>query len=136
MKLIYIDFLKKLILFTLALGILTAVTSFLLPSQYLSPALPFLFFFFFSITLVVHLILIKVSQKRATAFINYFMLLTFGKLFFFLTVIIIYAVLNRIDAVPFIISFFLLYLFYTAFEVVLILTYLNTTRKEGRVSNP
>jgi len=131
MKLKYAEFLRKLLIFTLLVGLAAFLIAFMIPSQYISPALPFLFFFFFSVTLIVHLILVRVSEKKAPGFINYFMLLTFGKLIFFLTIILIYALTNRNDAVPFIISFFLLYVFYTAFEVVLSLAYIKTKRKEN-----
>ena len=123
MKLKYLDFLKKLIIYTIILGIAGYLIVSFLPSDYISPTLPYLFVFFFSVTLIVHYILLKVSIKRVTNFVNYFMLLTFGKLIFFLTIILIYALLFRDDALQFIISFFILYVFFTGFEVVLSLSH-------------
>lgn len=123
MKLRYVDFLKKLLIYSFILAIAGFLTASFLPEPYITPALPYLFFFFFSVTLIVHLILLKVSQKKGSGFINFFMLLTFGKLLFFLTIILIYALLNRADAVRFILSFFVLYVFFTAFEVVLSLSH-------------
>lgn len=131
MKYNYTEFLKKLLIFTTILGIAAILIAYLVPSQYISPALPFLFFFFFSITLIVHLILIRVSEKKAAGFINYFMLLTFGKLIFFLTIILVYALTNRQDAVRFILTFFLLYVFYTAFEVILSLAHIKLKRNKS-----
>lgn len=119
MKYKYVDFLKKLLIYTSILALAGLAVTVVIPKEFISPALPHLFFFFFSITLIVHLVLIKVSGKSSNNFINYFMLLTFGKLLFFLTIILIYALLNRSDAVPFIISFFILYVCFTTFEVVL-----------------
>jgi hypothetical protein len=131
MKHKYIDFLKKLFIYTILLAVGGFLSVYLLPEQFISPALPYLFFFFFSVTLIVHLILLKVSQKKTGGFINFFMLLTFGKLLFFLTIIIVYALLNRSDAVRFIISFFILYVFYTAFEVVLSLSHTKPKKDEA-----
>jgi len=131
MKFKYTDFLRKLLIYTVIIGILSSVFIFLLPDGYITPTLPYLIFFFFSVTLIVHLVLIKVSEKKTPSFINYFMLLTFGKLIFFLTIILIYALLNRDDAIPFILSFFVLYLLYTAFEVVLSLAYVKRKKEES-----
>jgi hypothetical protein len=123
------EFLRKLLIFTLIIGIVSSVVAYFLPSRYLTPALPFLIFFFFSVTLIVHLILVRVSEKKTPAFINYFMLLTFGKLIFFLSIILIYALLNRKDTLPFILTFFLMYIFYTVFEVVLSMAHVNRKKE-------
>ena len=130
MKHKYIDFLKKLLIYTIVLAAAGFLIVYFLPEKFISPALPYLFLFFFSVTLIVHLILLKVSQKKTSGFINFFMLLTFGKLLFFLTIIILYALFNRSDAVRFIISFFILYVFYTAFEVVLSLSHTKPKKDE------
>jgi hypothetical protein len=130
MRLKYIDFLKKLLIYSLILGTIMAVAAYYLPARFISPALPFLFIFFFSVTLIVHLILLNVTQKKSGGFVNLFMLLTFGKLLFFLTIILVYSLLNRSDAVRFIISFFILYIFYTAFEVVLSLSHTKVKKDE------
>jgi len=125
----YFDFLRKLLIFTFIIAAIGFTVAYFLPENYVTPTLPFLYVFFLSVTIIVHFILLKVSEKRTTAFINYFMILTFGKLIFYLTIIIIYALLNREDVVPFIISFFILYVFFTVFEVTLSLnqTKLKTT---------
>ncbi len=128
MKLNYVIFLKKLLIFTLILATAVIGAAYFLPQSFVSPALPYLLFFFFSVTLIVHLILLKVSAKKGSGFTNYFMLLTFGKLLFFLTIILIYALLNRSDAVQFIASFFILYVFFTVFEVVLSLSHINSAK--------
>jgi len=113
----YIDFLKKLLIFTIILAIAGYFLTYVLPDKYTTPTLPALFVFFFTATGIVHYILLRISLKRPNSFINYFMLLTFGKLLFYLTIILIYALIKRDDAVSFILSFAALYLFFTAFEV-------------------
>ena len=117
MQLKYIDFLKKLFIFTTILALAVYSLTYVLPGKFISPTLPALFLFFFCATGVVHYILLGISIKKPNRFINYFMLLTFGKLLFYLTIILIYALVKRDDAVAFILSFAALYLFFTAFEV-------------------
>ncbi len=118
MKLNYLVFLKKLFLFTIILAIIGTGTVYLLPDEYVSPSIPFLYVFFFSATMLVHYVLLQVSVKKAGSFINYFMLMTFGKLIFFLSIVMLYALIRREDAAQFIIAFFILYLFFTVFEVI------------------
>jgi len=130
MYLKYIKFLRKLLIYTIILAVTGYVIVYFLPDKYISKKLPYLYLFFMSITAVVHYILLKISLKRETSFANYFMLLTFGKLIFFLSIILVYALINREDAPQFIISFFILYIFYTTFEVVLSLSQ-TKSRKEN-----
>jgi hypothetical protein len=117
MKQTYNIFLKKLLLYTLFIGLTGVVFAYVMPARYLTPHWPYLIVFFFSVTLLVHYILLKATLKKTGAFINLFMLLTFGKLIFFLTIMLIYAFTNRDDAPRFIITFFILYLLFTIFEV-------------------
>jgi hypothetical protein len=119
MKITYQAFVKKLLLFTIILAIAGYGIYQILPTEFTSPVIIYLYLFFFSVTLIVHYLLLKIAQKRANSFINYFMLLTFGKLLFFLTIILIYALLFRTDAKVFIITFFILYVCFTSFEVVM-----------------
>jgi len=122
MKNLYLLFLKKLLIFSVIIAVVGYILTMYLPANYITPTLPFLYVFFFAATLVVHYILLKVSEKKTPGFINFFMLVTFGKLIFFLTIILAYALLNRADAIPFIVAFFILYVCFTAFEVALSLS--------------
>jgi len=129
MKNLYLVFLKKLLIFTIVIAVVGYIFTMYLPANYITPTLPFLYVFFFAATLVVHYILLKVSEKKTPGFINYFMLVTFGKLIFYLTIILAYALLNRTDAIPFILAFFILYVCFTAFEVALSLSHTKTKSK-------
>ncbi len=117
MGLNYHIFTKKLIVFTLILAAIVYAITYFLPEAYITPTLPFQFVFFFAATMVIHYILLRASQRRAARFINFFMLLTFGKLIFFLSIILAYALIFREDAIQFVITFFILYVFFTAFEI-------------------
>ncbi|MCB2220933.1 MAG: hypothetical protein KQI35_11105 [Bacteroidetes bacterium] len=137
MGLNYYVFLKKLIVYTLILGALGYGIAYFLPKEFITPTLPFLYVFFFSATMIIHYILLRVSQKKTSGFINYFMLLTFGKLIFFLTIILVYALVFRDDAIPFIISFFILYFFFTLFEIIQSLKHNKSGKKTtGNPANP
>lgn len=119
-------FLRKLLIFTIIVGVAGYGIVQLIPAEYVTPTLPFLLTFFFAVTILVHYTLMQVSKKRTLQFSNYFMLVTFGKLIFFLTIILVYFLLNREDALPFAIAFFILYILFTVFEVVQSLTLAKT----------
>ena len=69
---LYIKFLKKLLVFTIIVALVGFIFTMLLPANYITPTLPFLYVFFFAATLVVHYILLKVSEKKTPGFINMF----------------------------------------------------------------
>jgi hypothetical protein len=115
---VYLSLSKQLLFFSLILGSVVAFLFFLLPKKFISPTLPFLFIFFIAVTLVSSYILIRSSQKKFIRYLNVYLLTTVIKLFLYIGVMITYIVLNKADILPFSISFFILYLCYTIFEVV------------------
>ncbi len=117
----YLRFLKRLLLFSLILGLITVLFVFFLPKIFISPALPFLFFFFIASSLLSYYYLLKSMKKKFIRFTNTFLLITAIKLLLYVAVMVIYVLIHREDAVPFLLSFFILYLCYTVFEVVILL---------------
>ncbi|MCX6278966.1 MAG: hypothetical protein NT004_12860 [Bacteroidetes bacterium] len=127
----YIKFLRQLLYFSAAAGTVAALLSFILPQQYISPALPFLFLFFISASLLSFFFLLKSTGKRLIRFVNAFLLTILLKLILYIGVMVAYALLNRTDAVPFLVSFFILYLIYMVFETVFIIKYSRNPNKES-----
>jgi len=120
-------FLKSLVIFTGVLSsFIFAVCFFLLPQSYITPALPYLIVFFFLVTLVIHYILLVASEKRTSKFVNYFMLTTFLKLVFYIIIMVVYGLLNKSDAIPFFITYFILYVAFTTFELI---SFFNLTKR-------
>lgn len=125
---VYLSLLKRLLIFSLILGSVTALLFFLLPEKCISPTLPFLFIFFIAVTLVSSYILIRSSQKKFIRYLNVYLLTTVIKLFLYIAIMITYILLNKADILPFSISFFILYLCYTIFEVVWLVSFSKTGR--------
>ncbi len=118
MKSVYLSFLRNILIYSAVLGAIAIVLYFFLPKPAITPVLPFLFFFFTAITLISYYVLLSSIKAKMSRFVNTFLLLTIVKLIIYIGIMIIYVLMNRADAVPFMISFFILYLFYTVFEVV------------------
>jgi|WetSurMetagenome_2_1015567.scaffolds.fasta_scaffold469257_1 hypothetical protein len=129
MKEVFADFLRKIVIFSVILSFIAVGLSFLVPKTFFTPVLPYLFLFFLAVTIVSYYILIKAAQQKFIRFLNYYLLTTTVKLLLFIAVLMTYIMLNRNDAVPFALTFFLLYLCYTVFEVVMIIGYSKSLRK-------
>jgi hypothetical protein len=133
MKSAYIRYLRNLLIFSGLLALIALLTLFILPKKYLSPALPFLFIFFIATSLLSFYYLLKSAGKRFIKFVNTFLLTIIIKLFIYAGVMIGYALMNRIDAIPFMLGFFILYLCYTVFESASIIRYTQSPAPDKNV---
>ena len=123
MKSFYLQSIRKLLLYSGILGLIILQLVIIIPAQYITPTLPFQFVFFVALTTLICNILLKAHHERFSKFLNTYLMITTVKLLFFLAVIVVYLFLHRSDAAPFAISFFILYLCFTAFEVSILVLY-------------
>ena len=110
-------FTKQLLILATLTGLFITGAIFLIPPDYISPTLPFLLVFFTASTLLSFYFLEKKLKASASRFVTAFMANSMIRLMLYLAVIVVYALANRPDSVNFIISFFILYVVFTAFEV-------------------
>lgn len=127
MKSRFIQFFIRLLVFSVLLGVFAFALSLILPENTLPTVLPWLFIFFIIVTSGVHAVLLKITELRPARFVSYFMLTTFGKLVLYFIAVLVYVFTHRAGLLPFILSFFILYILYTIFEVVLILAQTRAT---------
>jgi len=118
-------FLKKIIIFTIIVSVLQFLLVMQLPERFVSHALAVIILFFFGFTTVMHRYLLKSTEGRPQKFIFNFMLLTTVKLLMYLSIILIYVLFNKDDALSFIGAFFLNYFIFTIFEIIEIMKYLK-----------
>lgn len=118
---LYIDFLKRILVFSGILGILAMAIWFSAPDGIVTPVLPFLLLFFLSVTLISYHLQIKSLKERFIKSVNMYMLLMAAKLILYSIVLVVYALTRRNDVVPFMAAFFILYICYTIFETVALL---------------
>lgn len=84
---------------------------------YYFAALPFVLFFFYLVTNLVHAYLLKIADKTSSKFTSQYMAISYIKMFFYLAVAIVFVILNRENAKVFIANFLVFYVIYTVFEV-------------------
>lgn len=96
--------------------------------RFLQPSIPERFYFkdywwlvlfFAAATTVFHTGLIRNFNKSHREVVRYYMMATAVKLFVYIGLFVGYALINRPQSLPFIITFFLLYILFTVFEVVI-----------------
>ena len=121
MKPVVVTYAKRLLVVTLLTGLLSLGLYFILPDLWFTHTLPFLLAFFYSCSLISFMILSRSLEKKFSRFVSVFMLATGVKLFLFISIMIAYSFINRKDAVPFLLNFFILYLVFTIYEVTQIL---------------
>jgi hypothetical protein len=107
---------------TLSFSILVGLASFLLvitvPAVVdITPTIYFIIGYFFVLTVSFHYGLLRSMKGKPQEFVRYFMGATTFKLLIHLAVVIIYALLNREHALPFILSFFAVYFLFMIYEV-------------------
>ena len=115
------NYFLRLIAISLILVVIAFILKALLPKGTLPPALPYLFILFFIVTALVHWLILRITSVKPEKFISYFMMATMIKLIIYFVTVLTYAFMNQTGILSFIIAFFVLYIFYTAFEVTSIL---------------
>ncbi len=109
-------YILRLITFSVILGVLTfALFKFVL-GQYYLPIFPFIIIFFAIVSISVHYILLKASNFRIAKFSTFYMGSTTVKLFLYIIFLIIYVLVDKENAVPFLLTFFVFYFLFTVFE--------------------
>jgi hypothetical protein len=126
------NFIKRLSLFSLLIAIISFILyTYIIPHLYI-PIYPILFAFFVISTLSVHALLTKAGKLKINKFSTYYMGSISAKLFLYLIFIIIYVVVDKKTAVPFLITFLILYFLFTFFETI---SLLNDIKKQSTPTN-
>jgi hypothetical protein len=87
------------------------------PPQYHSAFLWYIFIGFVIASAFINFILAKAGAKGPQHFVRTFMAVTAIKMFAVIAIALVYSILNRATAFPFILSFLVLYLVFTVYEV-------------------
>ncbi|HAN18900.1 MAG: hypothetical protein A2X13_12110 [Bacteroidetes bacterium GWC2_33_15] len=118
-------FIIKSIVYTILIFIVSFILFQTVLKSYYLPAFWFLLLFIAGLTIAFHTFLIRISEKELSKFSSNFILISGVKMMIYLVFIIGYSFLNPKHAVIFLISFLVLYVLYTVFEVILIIAFLK-----------
>ncbi len=122
----YKKYFIKLLIFATVISVILFLTFFFVLPQFYLNIFPWLILFFLSSNSIIHYILTKAGKQRITKFSTFFMASTTAKLFLYLIFIVLYVLLNKENAVVFLITFFILYVLFTFFETFSLLNDLKS----------
>lgn len=111
------NFTRGFTIFSVSILMISLAVYLWLPQVHITPVYPYVVLFFYAITILIFRLLDKTRKEKISKFTNTYMLVNFGKLIFFSIIIFVYAIFNRADAVPFIITFFIYYLLFSFYEI-------------------
>ena len=127
-------FLIKLLLLTAACIAIYYSALSLLPSEWVYENFYWLPCFIAAVTLFLHAGLMK-RVHDSKNFIRYYMGATGAKLFIYLITILIFAFINKTEAIAFSLAFFFFYLCFTIFEVSEAMQHFGTNKKQPEVAD-
>lgn len=122
MKKKYQHFLFRLTILSVVILLLLLVTGRIMHWPFITPALYYIVILLYLITALVHFILLKTIILNPKKFVGYFMLATTVKLLAYLIVLVAFVFTMKEGVLGFVLAFFILYIIFTVFEVVSILS--------------
>jgi len=122
-------FLKRIIIFAVIIGVVEYLISTQINPLWISNSWPFIILFFLSFTILLHRQLLKSTKGQPKKFVYSFLMMTTIKILLYLAIILVYVMLNRADAIGFIIAFFVNYFLFTAFELTAVMKLLRKVSK-------
>lgn len=124
-------FLKKIIALCLIISILSIILfSTVLKAYYLN-AFPFQVGIIALVTIFSHLKLMNAQKKNARGFSTVFLSTMSMKLFVYLVFILVSLIIDKSKAINFVLTFFILYLLFTSFEVNEITNFLKKNQNSS-----
>ncbi len=106
----------RLLIFTVILSLIVFGLFSSVLEQFYLPIIPYLIAFFAFISILIHYLLLKASNFRIAKFSTFFMGSTSVKLFLYIIFLVIYVLVDKSNAVAFLLIFFALYFLFTIFE--------------------
>jgi len=116
------NFFVKLVVLTLMVSLLAFILNLVFPQHVITNVFPYLLALFMIVTVAVHYVLLRITMLNPRKFVSYFMLATFLKLMNYMIVVVVYVFTVKEGILSFVLNFFALYIIYTVFEVVSILS--------------
>ncbi|MBA3901026.1 MAG: hypothetical protein H0X62_12600 [Bacteroidetes bacterium] len=134
MNKLHYKFIVKLIILTIAVSAIGELVFAIMPWE--KPTVfYYIIAFYFVISAFTHWWLTGALKKNSRRFPAYFMGATSIKLFSSLIFIVLYSIKNPAEAKTFLLTFFLIYLIFSAFETTEILTFSSKYRKDSEPGN-
>ncbi|MDA3929421.1 MAG: hypothetical protein PF541_10720 [Prolixibacteraceae bacterium] len=121
-------FLKGLSTFTLIILGVGILLFFSIFKQYFLIVFPFVLFFYYVSTLLLHRYMLKITRNDVSRFSFKFMMLSFLKMFIYIIFGVFYIIFDEENAVNFLIVYLILYVAYAVYEVRSVMKLINESK--------
>ena len=125
-------FIISILLFSSILAIAGAGLYLTILKSYYPKAFPLQFIIILIITIFSHLRLIKACERNIRQFTTQFMASVTIKLMIYLSFLLIYLLIDSTGAISFVLTFFVLYVCFTVFEIQNLLKYLDKLKNNQK----
>lgn len=115
----FFRYLKNVIIFTALLSLVAGVLSFTLPKEYFVLQVWMILVYFLVVSALSQMVLIQRQKGEPKKYVRTFLASTTIKLFIHVIALLVFALMNRDNAIPVILTFFCCYLLFTIFEVTM-----------------
>jgi hypothetical protein len=129
MEIIFKHFLLKILIFSIIIILLSFAFFYFFKPEYYFPFYPALLGIFAIMSILIHRVLLKSAFNNPRRFTNTFMLTIMSKMFFYLCLSASYFYINPQNSKIFILCVLVLYIFYSGFEIYLLLNDLKDIDK-------
>ena len=121
----FFQFLIYLLLFSLILFVAWELLHVYLPENLQYSGIKNILLFYTFLTAAFHFGALRSNNKSNAGFMRFYVAATTFKLLILMGIMVAYAIINPVIAIPFVVYFFAAYLLYTAFETTIIYKFLK-----------
>lgn len=121
-------FIKGLSIYSGIILLIGAVLFLSVFKQYFLFIFPFVLFFYYLSTLVLHRYMLNIAKSDVSKFSFKFMMLSFLKMFIYIIFGVLYIVIDEENAVQFLVVYLILYVAYAIYEVRSVMKLINDSQ--------
>jgi hypothetical protein len=129
----FINFLRNIFIFATILILISLLIFYFIIPQYYLPIFPFLFLLFLIVNSAFSFLMVVSAKKRNVIVIRSFLLGWTLKLFLYVLFLIIYVILDKANAVNFLLQFACIYIAFSGFEIASLIR--NFKKQDDPVKN-
>lgn len=123
------QFIVKMTVFTLLIFVSATILFSTVLESWLVASYPYQILLIATVTTIGHLWIVRASGQNTRKFSTAFMASVTLKLMIYLTFLLVYLLIDRSQAIPFVLTFITFYILFTIFEVLAVLDFIKKHSK-------
>ncbi len=123
------QFIVKMTVFTLLIFVSATIVFSTVLEPWLVASYPYQILLIATVTTIGHLWIVRASGQNTRKFSTAFMASVTLKLMIYLTFLLVYLLIDRSQAIPFVLTFITFYILFTIFEVLAVLNFIKKHSK-------